>query len=172
MRDEGAGSEARARRDLARPGGPVRPRPSYRAIDREEVAPGNPIDLTVHRRIGGARLQRDLARAAQAVVEALGKRRRVWFAYEELVAKITDRRQAAYFDLGVEHGIAAARANQLPGATKSARAIAEHLVREVVGTGVAPRVRVEAAVLAAWALAGSGPQRTRLSTQASARAPV
>jgi hypothetical protein len=154
MRDEGAGSEARARRDLARPGGPVKPRPSYRAIDREEVPPGNPIDLTVHRRIGGPRLQRGLARAAQAVVEALGKRRRVWFAYEDLLSRITDRRQAAYFDLGVENGIAAARANQLPGASKSARAIAEHVVRKVVGTGAAPRDRVEAAVLVAWAMLG------------------
>jgi hypothetical protein len=52
----------------------MKPRPSYRAIDREEVPPGNPIDLTVHCRIGGARLQRDLARAAQAVVEALLQR--------------------------------------------------------------------------------------------------
>jgi len=80
-------------------------------------------------------VERKLARAAQAVVEALGRRRGVWFAYEELLSRITDRRQAAYFDLGVEHGIAAARASQLHGASKSARAIAEHLVREVVGTG-------------------------------------
>ena len=37
---------------------------SYCAIDWEEVLLGNPIDLTVHCRIGGARLQRDFARAA------------------------------------------------------------------------------------------------------------
>jgi hypothetical protein len=154
MRDEGAGSEARARRDLARPGGPVKPRPSYRAIDRVEVPPGNPIDLTVHRRIGGARLQRDLARAAQVVVEALGKRRRVWFAYEELLAKITDRRQAAYFDLGVEHGIAGARANQLPGASKSVRGIAAHVFREVIEAGVGQNFLGEAALVAAWSVLG------------------
>ncbi len=47
MRDESAGSEARARRDLARPGGPVRPRPSYRAIDREDVPSADPIDVAV-----------------------------------------------------------------------------------------------------------------------------
>jgi hypothetical protein len=62
--------------------------------------------------------------------------------------------EVTYLDLGVEHGIAATRANQLPGASKSARAIPEHLVWEVVGTGVAPRVRLEAAVLACWALLG------------------
>jgi len=150
----------------------VKGRPSYRAIDREEVAPGNPIDLTVHRRIGGARLQRDLARAAQAVVEALGKRRRVWFAYEDLLAKITDRRQAAYFDLGVEHGIAAAAANGLTNATKTQRAIAERIVHEVFRTGVARDVAVRAAVLAVWGLTGRGPQRPRFSARARARAPV
>jgi len=114
----------------------VKPRPSYRTIDREEVPPGNPIDLTVHRRIGGARLQRDLARAAQAVVEALGRRRRVWFAYEELLAKITDRRQAAYFDLGVEHGIATARATTIAGGRKTVNALAQRVVWDLIRTGV------------------------------------
>ena len=130
----------------------MKPRPSYRAIDREEVPPGNPIDLTVHRRIGGPRLQRDLARGAQAVVEALGKRRRVWFAYEDLLSQITDRRQAAYFDLGVEHGIAAAAANGLAKATPTQRAIAERIVQEVIRTGVAHEDAVRAAVLAVWGL--------------------
>jgi len=138
----------------------------YSDIDREEVPPGNPIDLTVHHRIGGARLQRDLARAAQAVVEALGKRRRVWFVYEELLAKITDRRQAAYFDLGVEHGIAAAAANGLTNATKAQRAIAERIVQDVIRTGVARDDAVRAAVLAVWGLASIGTRRPRLSAGA------
>jgi hypothetical protein len=65
--------------------------------------------------------------------------------------------------VGFEHGIAAAGANALPGASKAARAIAEHLVQEVVGTGVAPRVRLEAAVLAARAMLDirRPPTRTR-----------
>ena len=172
MRDEVAGSEARARRDLARPGGRVKPRPSYRAIDREEVAPGNPIDLTIHRRIGGARLQRDMARAAQAVVEALGRRRRVWFAYEDLLSRITDRRQAAYFDLGVEHWIAAAAANGLTNATKRQRAIAERIVQEVIRTGVRREDAVRAAVLAVWGLTGVRARRPKLSARGRARAPA
>jgi hypothetical protein len=85
-------------------------------------------------------------------VTAPGARRRLGFACEDALGRRTSRQQAAYLDLGVEHGIAAARANQLPGASKQARAIAEQVVREVVGTGVAPHVRLEAAVLAAWAL--------------------
>ena len=39
-------------------------RPTYRTVDREEVPAGNPIDLTVHRRVGGARLQREHGIAA------------------------------------------------------------------------------------------------------------
>jgi hypothetical protein len=150
----------------------VKPRPSYREIDRGEVPPGNPIDLTVHRRIGGARLQSDLARAAQAVVEALGRRRRVWFAYEELLSRITDRRQAAYFDLGVEHGIAAAAANGLTKATPAQRAIAERIVQGVIRISVARDDAVRAALLAVWGLAATGARRPRLSAPARARALV
>lgn len=140
----------------------MRPRPSYRAIDREEVSPGNPVDLTVHRRVGGARLQRELARTAQAVVEALGRRRKVWFEYEDLLSRISDRRQAAYFDLGVEHGIAAAAANGLTKSSPTQRAIAERIVQEVLRTGVSRDDAVRAAVLAVWGLLGAGsrePQR-------------
>jgi hypothetical protein len=130
----------------------VRPRPTYGEIDREEVPPGNPIDLAVHRRVGRPALMRKLAMASQAVVDALGRRRRLWFVYEELLGRITTRQFAAYFDLGVEHGITAARANALPGASKAARAIAERLAQEVVRTGVPRGVAVEAAVMAAWAV--------------------
>ena len=53
-----------------------------------------------------------------------------------------------------EHGIAVARANNLPGASTPARVIAEHLVREVVGTGVASRVHLQTTLLAVWAWYG------------------
>jgi hypothetical protein len=138
----------------------VKRRPTYRDIDREEVPPGNPVDMAVHRRVGRPALMRKLAMAAQAVVDALGRRRKLWFAYEELLGRITSRQFAAYFDLGVEHGVAAARANALPGASKAARAIAKRLVQEVVRTGVAREVAVEATVLAAWAMLGTRKQRT------------
>ena len=147
-------------------------RPSYRAIDREEVPPGNPIDLTVHCRIGGAKALRDVARAAQAVVDALGRRRKVWFAYEDLLSRITDRRQAAYFDLGVEHGIAAAAANGLTGASSTQRAIAERIVQKVIRTGVSRDDAVRAAVLAVWGLTAIRARWRRLSARAPARGPA
>lgn len=77
---------------------------------------------------------------------------RVQFAHAEHVARDLDLRHAACFDLGVEREIVAARASQLPRASKSARAIAADLAREVLGTGVAPSVRDEAVFLAAWGL--------------------
>ena len=63
-------------------------------------------------------------------------------------------RATACFDDCVEHGAVAARASQFLGASKSARAIAEHLVREVVGTKVVSLVLHEAALLTAWTLLG------------------
>ncbi len=65
-----------------------------------------------------------------------------------------DRRQAAHFDDGVEHGIAAAAANGLTHATKTQRAIAERIVQEVIRTGVSRDDAVRAAVLAVWGLTG------------------
>jgi hypothetical protein len=129
----------------------VKRRPTYRAIDREEVPPGNPIDMAVHRRVGRPALMRKLAMASQAVVDALGPRRRLWFVYEELLGRITTRQFAAYFDLGVEHGMAAARANVLR-AGPAVRKLADRLVREALGANVPREDVVAAAVMAAWAV--------------------
>jgi hypothetical protein len=129
----------------------VRPRPTYREIDREEVPPGNLIDMAVHRRVGRPALMRKLAHSAQAVVDALGRRRRLWFVYEELLGRITTRQFAAYFDLGVEHGIAAARADQLR-AGRAVKKLADRLVREALGANVPREDVAAAAVMAAWAL--------------------
>ena len=126
-------------------------RPSYREIDREEVPPGNPIDMAVHRRVGRPALQRKLAMAAQAVVDALGRRRRLWFAYEEALGRMTSRQQAAYFDLGVEHGAAAARAHQLR-AGLTVRKLADRLVRKTLGANSSREDVAAAAVMAAWGL--------------------
>ena len=82
----------------------------------------------------------------------------MWFAYEKLLAKITDRRQAAYFDLGVEHGVAAARADQLR-AGASAKKLADRLVREALGTNVSREDVTAAAAMAAWSLLGKNAGR-------------
>jgi hypothetical protein len=126
-------------------------RPTYREIDREEVPPGNPIDMAVHRRVARPALMRKVAMAAQAVVDALGRRRRLWFVYEEALGRLTSRQFAAYFDLGVEHGAAAARADVLR-SRPAVRKLADRLVREALGANVAREDVAAAAVMAAWAL--------------------
>jgi len=60
----------------------VKRRPTYREIDREEVPPSNPIDMAVHRRVGRRAVMRKLAMAHRRC-RRLGRRRRLWFDYEE-----------------------------------------------------------------------------------------
>jgi hypothetical protein len=123
-------------------------RPTYREIDREEVPPGNPIDMAVHRRVGRPALMRKLANSAQAVVDALGRRRKLWFAYEDLLGRLTTRQQAAYVALGVEQGAAAGRANLL--LTRPAlRNLAEQLVCEACHAEESARDRLAVEVFMA-----------------------
>jgi hypothetical protein len=144
----------------------VKRRPTYRAIDREEVPPGNPIDMAVHRRVARPALMTKFAMASQAVVDALGRRRKLWFVYEEALGRMTSRQQAAYFDLGVEHGVAAAMADVLRSGP-AVKKLADRLVREALGATVSHEDVAAAAVLAAWAVLGgktvSAPSRRRAS---------
>jgi hypothetical protein len=103
---------------------------------------------------------RKLAMASQAVVDALGRRRRVWFVYEDLLGRLVSRQQAAYFDLAVEHGAAAARADQLR-AGPAVKRLADRLVREALGANVPREDVAAAAVLAAWAVVIGTAKRRR-----------
>jgi hypothetical protein len=103
---------------------------------------------------------RKLANSAQAVVAALGRRRKLWFAYEDLLGRITTRQFAAYFDLGVEHGAAAARADHLR-AAPAVRKLADRLLREVLGANVPREDVAAAAVMVAWAVLGKERQAVR-----------
>jgi hypothetical protein len=96
---------------------------------------------------------RKLALAAQAVVDAVGHRRRLWCVYEGALGRLTSRQQAAYFDLGVEHGAAAARADQLR-ARPAVRKLADRFVREGLGANVPREDVAAAAIMAAWSVLG------------------
>jgi hypothetical protein len=135
------------------------------------VLSGNWIALAVHHRVRLPREERQLAGAAQAVIDALGRRRRLSFAYEEALGRMTSRQQAAYFDLGVEHGAAAARADVLH-ARPAVRKLADRLVREALGANVPRGDVAAAAVLAALAMIGARTARRILSAPARARAPA
>ena len=134
--------------------------PSYRSLDTEPSYQ-HPLDEIVHARVDRASKARNLARAAQAVVDALGKKRRLWFGYEAAQGRVQSRREAAYFDLGVEHGTAACAAHGLWRPSKTVRALADRVVRELLATGVGREEIVRATIVAAWALLAGRPSLSR-----------
>lgn len=125
---------------------------TYRALETEPSYE-HPVDRIVRRRVGRRDLQRIAADAATTIVKALGpRRRRHWFSFERAADQLRARREATYFDVGVEHGIAACAAHGFGTPTKRVRAMADHLVRELLATGVPRTDAVRAAITAAWAL--------------------
>lgn len=126
---------------------------TYRAL---EVEPSYeyPVDQAVRLRVGRRDLQRTAANSSTAIVKALGRRRKLWFTYELAADEMRALREAAYFDAGVEQGIAAARANALLRPSKKVRVLAERIVQETLRSGVACSESVEATLVAAWSLLG------------------
>ena len=131
----------------------MKPRTSYKALDVEPVV-AHPIDHAVFVRVGWLRLQAELGKRAQAVVDALGRKRRLWFDFEALQGRLTSLREAAYFDLGVEHGIAEARSAGIQGRRRVIEHFAARMVTGALGTNAAREDAVAAAILAAWAVLG------------------
>jgi hypothetical protein len=127
------------------------PKLTYRSLE-EDPSYEHPIDQTVRIRVGRRDLQRTAATSTDAIVKALGKRRRLWFDFETAADKMRSLREAAYFDAGVEHGIAAARVHGLGGASKTVRALADRVVRELVATNVSREAALAAALATAWAI--------------------
>jgi hypothetical protein len=134
-------------------------KPSYRAIaDRREDGE-NAIDRVIAHRTKSKRRDRELARASAAIVEALGDRRALWFEYEAPVGDRTIEREAVAFDLGVEHGRAAERANRLGPALRAIRVLVEQLRTHALGAGLPNEDAVGALVLATWAVLGARAHR-------------
>jgi hypothetical protein len=127
------------------------PKLTYRSLE-EDPSYEHPVDQIVRIRVGRRDLQRAITTSTDAIVKALGKRRRLWFDFETAADRRRSLREAAYFDAGVEHGIAAARVHGLGCASRTVRALADRVVREMLATGVARNDVVRAAVVAAWAL--------------------
>lgn len=114
----------------------------------------HPIDRRVHERVGKRSVRRRLAQLSTSIVQALGPESKLWFDYEQTKGDLCARREEAYFDLGVEHGLAAARAEELEESRREVTHLAERLVREALSSGLGPEAAASAAVLAAWSLLG------------------
>ena len=124
---------------------------TYRSLD-EDPSCEHVVDEAVRVRVGRRDLDRKLVRTSTAIVKALGAKRRRWFEYERVADELRSKREATYFDVGVEYGIAATRATALAGGRKTVNALAQRVVREVMRTGVGRNEVVGALLVAAWAV--------------------
>ncbi len=131
-----------------------KPRPTYRDLE-EDPSYEHAVDQCVRIRVGRRDLQRIVSDTSTAIVKALGKRqRKLWFKYEHAADRMRSLREAAYFDAGVEHGAAAARAEAARGGSRAVRKLAERLIVEALRGGLERAEATAAAVLAAWEMGG------------------
>ena len=124
----------------------------YQDLDSENE--NHPIDQLVEQRVGKRSTRRKLAELSQAILQALGCSARLWIEFEQIKGDECSAREEVYFDLGVEHGLAAAHANELSEPRRRVRALAQRLLREAMASGLAPEDAAAATTLAAWSLLG------------------
>jgi hypothetical protein len=122
----------------------------------DEVDDEHPVDALVERRLDHAALRRRIRAATDRLVEALDEEHDLWLRLEELLGEQRLDREAAYFDVGYEHGRAAGRAEALaergPHGTAAYRDLAQRLREAAVNAGL-PHDSATAALLeAAWAI--------------------
>lgn len=127
----------------------------YRDLDSVEEEE-HPVDRLVEARVGMRKMRQKLAKLSDAIVRALGGlgSKQLWFDYEQSKGDFDHARDAAYFDIGVEHGLAAAHANEIAEPRRRVRALAQHLLREAMASGLAREDAAVAAALATWSLLG------------------
>ncbi|MBC7173320.1 MAG: hypothetical protein H5U40_12855 [Polyangiaceae bacterium] len=122
----------------------------FRDLDPENEK--HPVDGLVEARVGARRKLRKLAELSDAIVRGLGLESKLWFEYEQIKSVLCSAREEAYFDVGVEHGLAAAHANELAEPRRRVRNLAQHLLREALASGLPREDAAAAAVLASWSL--------------------
>jgi hypothetical protein len=137
----------------------VPPPRSYEDMS-DELDDEYPVDALVDRRLDHAVLRRRIRAATDRLVEALDEEHDLWLRLEELLGEQRIDREAAYFDVGYEHGRAAGRAEVLaekgPRGGAAYHDLARHLREAAVNVGL-PHDRAAAALLeAAWAIVVEG----------------
>ena len=114
--------------------------------------PEHPVDVAVDRRLPQRRLVRSIRTSVDRLLAALGDRRGLWLDLESLLNDRADDREATYFDVGYEHGLATARAEaQGRGVLgKGAIHLAAELRKAVLQANLPTRERLLALVEVAW----------------------
>lgn len=119
----------------------------------------HPVDVLVDRRLDHAALRRRIRAATDRLMEALGEEQDLWLRLEELLGEQRLDREAAYFDIGYEHGRAAGRAEALadgrPRASTAYRELARRVREAAVNASLPPGQTASALLEVAWALIGT-----------------
>lgn len=132
-----------------------RPARAYEDMDGE-ADEEHPVDVLVDRRLDHAALRRRIRAATDRLVEALGEEHDLWLRLEEMLGEQRLDREAAYFDVGYQHGRAAGRAEALadgmPRASTAYQDLARRIREAVVNASLPPGQATSALLEAAWAL--------------------
>ena len=117
--------------------------------------PEHPVDIALERRLPQTRLVRRIRSLGSRLLTSLGERRSLWLTLESLLGEYHANRGETYFDLGYEHGAAAARAEAKGRGvlSKAGRALAAQLRNLVVQSELPARERLLVLLDTAWALA-------------------
>ena len=136
-------------------------RVTYKSLE-EDPSCEHVADRRVRLRVKRPDLDRAMVRTTSAIVNALGKRKALWFRYEQVWDEMRARREAAYFDVGVEMGTTAAALADLRARRRPVQELGWRLAREALASGASRQDAAAAAVAAAWAmLAGTEARRRK-----------
>ena len=137
------------------------PRSYFKELARGDE-PEHPVDVALESRLPQAQLLRKIRGLGRRLLTSLGERRSLWLTLESPLGEYHANRGETYFDLGYEHGAAAARAEAKGRGvlTKAGRTLATHLRNLVVQSGLPARERLLVLLEIAWALARDEERRS------------
>ena len=116
----------------------------------------HPVDAVVERRLHHGALRRRIRVATEQLLRALGEERHLWLRLEELLGDCRVDREAAFFDIGYEHGRIAGRTEGLaegkPRTAPAYRALVLRTREAAVNAGLPPTHAAAALIEATWSL--------------------
>lgn len=118
----------------------------------------HPVDVAIARLLPQRSLRRRILCNTDRLLAALGEQRTLWLEIEELIAEYSSKREEAYFNLGYQHGIAAARAVALRATSKTGvgnaqRAFADRIRELTIQAGLPLPLTMAPLLEAAWTIA-------------------
>lgn len=129
-------------------------RPHYASLD-DAGAEQHPVDTAVEARLPLLDERRRLNELGSRLLDALGEDRHLYLAFEAQRNAVAAAREAAYFDLGVEHGAAVASAGVL--GDEGALTLARRLLVQVINAPIPPQSKLNALLECVIAIARSLP---------------